>query len=287
MALDKKQKLLIGLAVLLALTLIYRLATPYRHPTVAKLTYGRTNPIAATPANAAKSDGARPPTKIQTARLTAPAPLEQRVLRDPFRRPAPQAAPRPPEQRPETPEALPLTPDERVKEKLGRFKTFGTFAQGDRTSLFLQRGKQVLVVTNGDRLDGRFTIEAIDGRSVLVTTPDGPEPFRFEFEELPSKDSRPLARSSASAGGLAPSRSPMIVAPEEGEAEFPADDDIADDDVEEAVPEYDEPPPLPDLPTPPPVDDPVPPFVSPGSPSRSYLPGTKPPDDNRPGRAAN
>lgn len=277
MVLDKKQKLLIGLAVLLALTLIYRLATPYRQPTVAMLTYGRTNPIAAPPADATESDGARPPTKIQTTLLTAPAPLEPNVLRDPFRRPAPQAALQPSEQMPETLEPPPLTPDEHAKEQLGRFKAFGTFSQGDRTSLFLQRGKQVLVVTNGDRIDGRFTIESIDGRVVLVTTPDVLEPFRFEFEELPPDGSRPFARSSASVDGLAPSRSPRNIAPEESESEFPEDDDL-----EEAVPEADEDLPPPDLPDPPPVDDPAPPFVSPGSPSRNYLPGTRPPDDNRP-----
>jgi hypothetical protein len=266
MVLEKKQKLLIGLAVLLALALIYRLATPYRQPTVAKLTYGRTNPVAAAPANGSDSDAARPPTKIQTALLTAPALLESKVLRDPFRRPEPKTAPRPPEQRPEAPEALPWTPDERAKEQLGRFKAFG-----DRTSLFLQRGKQVLVVTIGDRIDGRFAVESIDGRGVLVTAPDIPEPIRFEFEELPSDGSRPLARSSGSTGGLTPSRSLRNVAPEESEAEFQADED-----AEEAVPENDAPPP--ELPNPPPVDDPVQPFVSSGSPSRSYLPGTKPPD---------
>ena len=275
MILDNKQKLLIGLAVVLALTLTYRFANPFRQPTVAKLTYGRANRIAALNANAAGSDAASPPTRIKTALLTTPTPIEQRVIRDPFRRPAPKGPARPPEAKPPEPRAL--TPDERARERLGRFKAFGAFTQGDRTSLFLQRGKQVLVVTVGDRIDGRFTVEAIDGLSVLVTTPESPEGFRFDFEELPTDESRPFARSSGSTGGLSPSRTIGDAAPGESEAPFPAADEI-----EETFPEAEEDRPPPDLPEPPPIDSPTQPFRSSGSPSRSYLPGTKPPDTNQP-----
>ncbi len=277
MVLDNKQKLLIGLAVVLVLTLSYRLANPIRQPTVAKLTYGRTNRVGAGPANQAGGDALSPPTKIKTSLLATPTPIEPGGQRDPFRRPAPKVTNRPPEAEPQTPEPRALTPNERAKEKLGRFKAFGAFSQGDRTSLFLQRGKQVLVVTVGDRIDGRFTVEAIDGLSVLVTTPESPEGFRFDFEELPTDESRPFARSSGSAGGLSPSRTIGDAAPGESEAPFPAADEI-----EETFPEAEEDRPPPDLPEPPPIDSPTQPFRSSGSPSRSYLPGTKPPDTNQP-----
>ena len=270
MVLDNQQKLLIGLTVVLVLALIYRLATPFQQSTVDKLTYGRTNRIGA--ADAARRNKTRPPTKISAALMKTPTPLAPNIYRDPFRRPVSEA--QVPEPRPPTPEPRALTPEEYAKEKLGRYKAFGIFTQGDRSSLFLQRGKQVLVVAVGDRIEGRYTIEAIEGRSVIVSTPETPVPFRFEFDELPSDVSRPFARSSASADGLTSSPGPRDTAAEESDDAFPEEDEN-----EEAFSESDEDQP-PSLPEPPPVDSPTQPFRSSGSPSRSYLPGTKPPDNN-------
>ncbi len=273
MVLDNKQKLLIGLVVVLALVLTYRLANPFRQETVAKLTYGRTNRIPAGSADASGSHAASPPTKIMTALLTTPTPLEQMTFRDPFRRPTPKAMASPPEQTLKQPESRTQSPEQHAKEALGRFKTFGAYTQGDRTSLFLQRGKQVLVVKVGDRIDGRFTIEAIDGLSVLVTTTETAAPFRFEFEELPSDDSPSFSSSSATTGRRPTSPTTNDTAPIDSDDEYPAADEI-----DEVFPEEDEDRPPPDLPDPPPIDSPTQPFKSSDSPSRSYLPGTKPPD---------
>ena len=272
MALDKKQKLLIGLVSLLAVVLAYRLVRPFRQQTVSKLTYARTNRIAASPTRAAGRDDASRPTKIKIDLMARPPQLELKIYRDPFRRPVPQAAARSAQTAPKKPPPPVVTPEERAKEKLRRFKAFGSFQQGDRTSLFLQRGKQVLVVNVGDRIDGKFKIEAIDGFSVVVSSAETPTPFQFEFEELKSDDTRPFASSTTSAGGPPDltRRPPNAPPPESRAASLPPDlpEDIPSEDDEDRPP--------PSLPKPPPTDSPAQPFKSDGSPSRSYLPGTKP-----------
>ena len=271
MVLDKKQKLLAGLLIVLAVMLTYRMARPFRQPTVAKLTYGRTNKIVSPAAETGDHHAPGRPTKVKTDLLAPPPRLDATVFRDPFQRPLPPIAERalnPADEETEPPET---SPDERAREVLQRFKTFGSFGQGGRTSLFLQRGKQVLIINEGDRIDGQYKIDAIDGPSVLVSTPETETPFRFEFEELQSEDSWPPVSSSTSAPRLSPIPQPSPEPlPESEEDDFPPEleDDFAAEEDEDQPPS-----PLPEAP---PVVTPDPPPTSRGSPSRPYLPGNRP-----------
>ena len=271
MVLDKKQKLLIGLTLLLVAMLAYRLARPFEQQTVSKLTFGRTTKIISSSAKADSRSDSTLSAKINTDLMAPPPRLDPSVLRDPFRRPTPKVTARSPEPADRQPAPRIATPDERAREKLDRFKAFGSFRQGDRDALFLQRGKQVLVINVGDRIDGKFKIEAIDGRSVVVSAPDMPAPFQYEFEELTSDTAQPAARSTGlTVGGAPPGRRPAAALP-------PVDAPAPPPDFSESTaPETGEDPTSPTLPDPPPVKRPDPSFKSTGSPSRSYLPGTKP-----------
>ncbi len=271
MVLDKKQKLLIGLTLLLVVMLTYRLMRPYRQQTVAKLTYGPTTRITPSTEKAdGRSDSALP-VKISTDLMASPLRLDPKVFRDPFQRPTPKVTGRSPEPADPKPAPRVATSDERAREKLDRFKAFGSFRQGDRDALFLQRGKQVLVINVGDRIDGKFKIEAIDGRRVVVSAPDMPTSFQFEFEELPSDAGRSAVRSTGlTVGGAPPNRRPAADLPS---VDTPAPStDFSESITSEASEDGTRPP----LPEPPPVKKPDPPFKSKSSPSRSYLPGTKP-----------
>ena len=65
-----------------------------------------------------------------------------------------------------------------------RFKTFGSFQHGQASYLFLERGKQVLVVTRGDRIDGKYEILEVTEKSVTISAPNLEEPLTIDFDEL-------------------------------------------------------------------------------------------------------
>ena len=272
MAIGNQHKILIGLSLILAMMLTYRVVNPFRQQTVSRLTYGRTNNIMTPQENRLTRNASDRMTRIKTDLLLPPPMVDLTVYRDPFRRPpkAPAAnAPKPDREKPIPPIK---TPDERAREALQRFKVFGSFRQGDQEALFLQRGKQVLIINVGDRIDGKFKIEAIDGRSVIVSAAEFENPIQFEFEELQPDDSPNSGRPAVSHAGPAQPQRPASTMPD--------DDDFEPPPLEptETAPIDDEGLAPPSLPEPPPMDSPALPFSSPGSPSRDYLPGNKPPE---------
>lgn len=274
MVIGNQHKILLGLVLVLAVLLAYRVFNPYRQKTVSKLTYGRTTKITPTPLKAPYGNDTQRPTIVMTALFKDPPRVVVNTQRDPFRKAVTKTPaeafkpfnPRPPP--PAGPSAL-----EQAKERLGRFKAFGSFSQGERASLFLQRGKQVLVISAGDRLDGKFKIESINGNTAVVSTSDIEAPFDFQFEELDIADDGLDARPSVSPPRTAP-RSRPAFAPSPARPPEPTPADLSDSITSES----DEPPPP--LPEAPPIEEPVLPPVSSGSPSKNYLPGNKPPENN-------
>jgi hypothetical protein len=232
MTIDNKYKLLIGLALILAAILIYRLVNPFQQPTVSKLTYGRTNKIATPSSQTAPGDDPGPPSKAMAHLLEAPQALPAAVFRDPFRRPAEKDNSRPIEPAPPQPPPQVATPDERAREQLGRFKAFGSFRQNGRESLFLQRGKQIMVVKLGDLIDGRFKIEALEGRTVTVSTTGDPQPFEFQFDELKAGSGGGIDRSLSSLTERTSKPAPASRAPDFNE-EVPPEDESENDSLPE------------------------------------------------------
>ena len=78
----------------------------------------------------------------------------------------------------------PKSEREKVQEHFRRFKAFGAYRQGEKRYLFLQRGKQVLVVTKGDRIDGKFEVIEIANFSATISAKNLSEPLKINFDEL-------------------------------------------------------------------------------------------------------
>ena len=174
----RKQKILLGLLVTLALALAYRLTNPFEQATVDRLPYARATRV--TPPQSASASG----TELFLALLESPPKYNIMVQRDLFRPPKaatssektmkPQAsAPKPP----------PKTEREIVQDQLRHFKIFGSYRYGDEIYLFLERGKQVLVVTRGDRIDGKYTITDLTEKSVTITAKGLSKPLTIDFDE--------------------------------------------------------------------------------------------------------
>jgi hypothetical protein len=224
-SLDRNQKILLILGVVLLVVLIYRLFTPYRQPTVAELTHtGRpaAAPAAAKPENGRATDPATAVVKLSVY-LSPPENLSQ-VRRDPFTMVAmaPETPPAPAQRPPEA------GPEERLRRDMQRFQVFGNLQRGQEKAIFLQRGKQVLVVRKGDRIDGRYLIEDLAEDSITVSAEGLESPVEVPLESLAPED---LAAPLTSPGSAPVPPSPQ---------EWTAPQDEAPEDLPEEV---EEPPP--------------------------------------------
>jgi hypothetical protein len=178
---NRNQKILLGLVVLLAVTLAYRLSNPFKQDTVDRLTYAPARTVASGKEQTEFQDEEL----ISLALLRSPPRSEVTIRRNLFQ---PPAATKPPKandrksQQP-APPPRPQSPQEKVREHFSSFKTFGSFRHGLETYLFLERGKQVLVVTKGDRIDGRYTILDLTEKSVTISAAEMEAPLKIDFDE--------------------------------------------------------------------------------------------------------
>jgi hypothetical protein len=177
---NQKQKILIGLLVTLAIALAYRLTNPFEQETVDRLTYTRATKVAVT----RNTDAAPHQAEVRLDLLRLPPQKTVSVQRDPFRppsvpKPAGEDKPASQAQKPQ-----PKSDREKIIEHFQRFKTFGSYRHGDTIYLFLQRDKQVLVVSRGDRIDGRYDITDVAEKSATISAKGLSTPLKIDFDEL-------------------------------------------------------------------------------------------------------
>lgn len=177
---NRKQKILLGLLAILALALAYRLTNPFEQATVDRLTYSRATKVIPVKSAAESRE------EVRLDLLQSPPRFDVVVQRDLFRPPAaaipaaknvdqPQASePKPP----------PKTEGQKIQEHFQDFKTFGSYRHGNEIYLFLERGKQVLIVTRGDRIDGKYEITDLAEKSITITTQGLSAPLKIDFDEL-------------------------------------------------------------------------------------------------------
>ena len=178
----QKQKILSGLLILLGIVIAYRMMNPFQQETVDRLTYGRATKVATT-----KAVGpGQPQAQLRLDLFQSPPQNNINVRRDLFQKPSPSVSSKDDEKKPETPKPRPKPKSEqqKVEEHFRRFKAFGSYRHGDKNYLFLQRGKQVLVVTRGDRIDGKYEIETVAEKSATISARNLPSPIKIDFDEL-------------------------------------------------------------------------------------------------------
>ena len=179
---DRKQKLLVGLIALLGLALAYRLTHPFDQGTVDRLTYARATKVAAAQAEGdASAQGV-----VRLDLLQSPPEVGVAVQRDLFRPPTENRSVDTDEMQatePE-PEPPPRTARQMIEEHFESFKIFGSYRRGETIYLFLVRGKQVLIVTRGDRIDGKYGITDLDEKSATISAQGLATPLKISFDEL-------------------------------------------------------------------------------------------------------
>jgi len=179
---NQKQKILLGLLVILAIAIAYRMTNPFEQETVDRLTYARATKV--TPAKAA--DASTLQTQVRLDLFQSPPQSNVTIQRDLFQPPSAAKpsgndtmAPKAP-----APKPRPKSDRERIQEHFQRFKAFGSYQHGKKIYLFLQRGKQVLVVSRGDRIDGKYEITEVAEKSATISAKGLSTPLKVTFDEL-------------------------------------------------------------------------------------------------------
>lgn len=75
-------------------------------------------------------------------------------------------------------------PVEKIKKELSKFRIFGLHESGGETVLFLERGKQILLIHKGDRIDGKYLVEKITKQLVTLSTDNIDEELHIDLGEL-------------------------------------------------------------------------------------------------------
>jgi len=179
---NQKQKILLGLLVTLAIALAYRLTNPFEQGTVDRLTYVRATIVA--PAKA--TDTSQHQAQVRLDLFQSAPQSSVTIHRDLFR---PPSAAKPAGNDTMTPKApapkpRPKSDREKIQEHFQRFKAFGSYQYGKKIYLFLERGKQVLVVSRGDLIDGKYKITEVAEKSATISAEGLSAPLKINFDEL-------------------------------------------------------------------------------------------------------
>jgi hypothetical protein len=170
---DRNKKILCVLFALLALSIAYRLFHPYEQKEAASLKYrdvaqGVTS--RKIPEN--RSNSHHPPI-VELSLLDKPAKRSHDVLRNLFFEDTPVEAAKEPDPTPEQskPEpAKPRAPDpmETVNRDLGQMKVFGYYEGLGHMKLFVERGREILVISEGDKIDGKYLVKKIGNTQLTL-----------------------------------------------------------------------------------------------------------------------
>jgi hypothetical protein len=184
---DRKKVVLAICLCLFAISATYRLLNPYQQERVARLTYSGGSSRASKPEPGANS---RAPEKedreVWIEPLLNPPIHSARVHKNIFQK---QKPPGPGPDLSEEPVAVQTaagaSPEidkrQQVQEDLSKFKSFGYMqGQGDKL-LFLERGKDIFLIREGDRIDGKYLVKSITEKQLIIRAESIGEDVRIDL----------------------------------------------------------------------------------------------------------
>jgi hypothetical protein len=171
---DRNKKILYTLVIVLGLTLAYRVFYPFQQEEVATLKY-RDGAQGLTSHKIPQNGGNPHPTPVvKLSLLENPAQRSRDVIRNPFFEEKPLESVKNPEPIPEPKEPEPVKPAapdpmETVNRDLGQMKVFGYYEGLGDTKLFVERGREILVISKGDKIDGKYLVKEIGNTWVTLS----------------------------------------------------------------------------------------------------------------------
>ncbi len=170
------------LLVVLCASVIYRISHPYQQQTVAKLKYAGRTEEGSTPGHSInKNAGSMVEDKeILMDLIVNPPRHSDKTVRDLFSMPEAAVAEvradatgaeiqhAPSENGP----VEALDPAARINGDIQQFHIFGLYEKGGEKLIFLEKGKDVLTVREGDLLEGKYRIERITDHEIVFKAED-------------------------------------------------------------------------------------------------------------------
>ena len=191
---DRKKIILVVLVVIFLISLVYRVMHPFKQESVTELTYVGDRVVVKSikePSRLADEKGSKEGANVLIDLLLNPPKHKGRVIRNFFEAAAVQKTTQPADvaaKKDQQRAALEIpkkkSPLESAKQDLSRFSVFGMYESGDEKMVFLERGKEVLVVRKGDRIDGKYLVENITDQKVTLTARQLNEPVYIMVGEL-------------------------------------------------------------------------------------------------------
>ncbi len=189
---ERKKIILFLLLGVFALALIYRILNPYKQPRVERLKFSP----------GARSAAEKPSEGKKISETTTEEGLDHfmkvflnrpqtvaTVIKNPFfddvkkklqnEKPA-QVPKQQPVVKPSTRESL----REKVMKELSEFKVFGAYETRSEMALFIQRGKDILIVRPGDRIYGKYRVKNISKDSITITAEEIGEDVHIAFDDF-------------------------------------------------------------------------------------------------------
>ncbi|MBC2695639.1 MAG: hypothetical protein HF982_10275 [Desulfobacteraceae bacterium] len=171
---DRKKKILAILAVIFVISLVYRIMNPFKQEKVTVLKYTESHRQKTT----RKSISTKTKKKSSSSSyvmldlFTTPPKHSDKVIKNIFfkKKPAEKKILIDSKYNMKTEVLTIEDPVEKIKKELSKFRIFGSYESGDEIVLFLERGKQIIVIHKGDRIDGKYLVEKITKQLVTLST---------------------------------------------------------------------------------------------------------------------
>jgi hypothetical protein len=184
---DRKKALLAVCLCLLAISVTYRLLNPYRQERVARLAF----PRAVSQAPKADPKGAEQVAEMSGRDVWVelflhPPTHSGKVNKNVFQKQELASQAPPGSEGPAAISPEPLRSPEadkrlEVQEELSRFKSFGYMQGKDEKVLFLERGKDILMIREGDRIDEKYLVKSITEKHLIIRAESIGEDVRIDL----------------------------------------------------------------------------------------------------------
>jgi len=187
---DNKNLILAILICLLAVSVVYRLTHPFNQSRVSSLTYTADSKGKGQKVNQKKTDAPSVQDKLIKLDLFLNPPVHSRALiKNIFsEKPAAEVKnPSSPEQKADQSKENEVTaPDNKnnIQDDLSNFRTFGYMESTGERILFIEKGKQIMLVRKGDRIEGKYLVKDITEKELTLMVITNNETVHIDLSDL-------------------------------------------------------------------------------------------------------
>jgi len=184
---DRKKKILAILAVIFVISIVYRIMNPFKQEKVTVLKYtGSHEQKTARKSIPTKTKKKASSSYVMLDFFITPPKHSDKVIKNIFfkNKPAKKKNLIDSKYNRKTEVSTVEDPVEKIKKDLSKFRIFGLHESGDEIVLFLERGKQILLIHKGDRIDGKYLVEKITKKLVTLSADNIDEELHIDFGEL-------------------------------------------------------------------------------------------------------